>query len=96
MDVTGMQTSHPSSPTSLNQPMWARTTKLTWPRVYTRLPCVTQAAKAFSAHVSFELGNNSGVRKVSIINEAYQADVHEVTGPPTPEPEAMYTSRVPF
>ena len=65
-------------------------------------PCVEQSApyKTFSAHVAWEEGSCTGVRQVPIINEAYQADVHDVTGPSTPPepppPEPMYTSRVPF
>ena len=64
-------------------------------------PCVERSAQyrtfnAFNAHVAWEEGSCTGVRQVPIINEAYQADVHDVTGPTTPEPEAMYTSRVQF
>ena len=62
-------------------------------------PCVEQsmAHRTFSAHVAYEEGNNSGVRKIPIINEAWQPDVHDVSrGPTTPEPEVVHTSRVPF
>ena len=64
-------------------------------------PCVEQSSKfrTFEAHVTWEEAGCRGVKKVPIVNEAYQADVHDVTGPttpPGPPPEPQFTSRVPF
>jgi hypothetical protein len=49
--------------------------------------------------VTWEEAGCRGVKKIPIVNEAYQADVHDVTGPttpPGPPPEPQFTSRVPF
>ena len=64
-------------------------------------PCVQQSAQyqTFEAHVTWEEAGCRGVKKIPIVNEAYEPDVHDVSGPttpPGPPPEPQFTSRVPF